>query len=44
MTYLHDCIVNNKQPVNDGAAGPRVVKLLEAAERSLKGRGTVIEF
>ena len=28
--------------VNDGKAGLRVVKILEAADKSLKGRGTPV--
>ena len=44
MSYLHECIVKNRQPVNDGAAGLRVVRLLEAAELSLKGRGSLVQF
>jgi hypothetical protein len=34
-----DCIRQGQTPVNDGVAGLRVVKLLEAADRSLKERG-----
>jgi predicted dehydrogenase len=34
-----DCILNNKTPINDGAAGLRVVKMLEAADRSVRERG-----
>ena len=44
MNYLHDCIVNNRPAVNDGAAGLRVVRLLEAAERSLKAKGSLVQF
>ena len=31
-----DCIEHNKTPFNDGVAGMRVVKMLEAADHSLK--------
>jgi predicted dehydrogenase len=44
MQYLHDCIAHSRQPVNDGAAGLRVVRLLEAAEKSLKEKGSLIQF
>ena len=35
-TYFVECIENNKTPINDGVAGLRVVRMLEAAEQSLK--------
>src|SRR4029079_4842486 len=34
-----DCIANGQTPINDGLAGLRVVRLLEAAEESLKAQG-----
>jgi predicted dehydrogenase len=37
--YFIDCIVNNERPFNDGVAGLRVVRMLEAADKSLKDRG-----
>jgi predicted dehydrogenase len=37
--YFVDCVSNNVAPFNDGRAGLRVVKILEAADKSLKGRG-----
>jgi predicted dehydrogenase len=40
--YFIDCIHKQEAPFNDGAAGLRVVRLLEAAERSLKARGAAI--
>ena len=42
--YFADCIRNDKTPVNDGLAGLRVVKMLEAANESIKGKGRLIEF
>jgi predicted dehydrogenase len=36
--YFVDCISNNKIPVNDGQAGLRIVKMLEAANKSLKNK------
>lgn len=34
--YFLDCVATGKTPFNDGRAGLRVVKILEAAEESLK--------
>ena len=34
--YFLDCVTNGTRPFNDGHAGLRVVKILEAAEQSLK--------
>jgi predicted dehydrogenase len=34
--YFLDCVTNGTRPFNDGHAGLRVVRLLEAAEQSLK--------
>jgi predicted dehydrogenase len=42
--YFIDCITKNQKPINDGLAGLRVVKILEAADRSLKERGKPIEL
>jgi predicted dehydrogenase len=42
LGYFVDCIVNGRTPDNDGAAGLRVVRLLEAAEESLNLRGKAI--
>jgi len=41
-SYFVDCIVNDKTPFNDGVAGLHVVKMLEAADRSLQQKGKVI--
>jgi len=41
-SYFVDCIVNSRTPLNDGPSGLRVVRLLEAAEESLKHRGKAI--
>ena len=40
--YFIDCISNNERPFNDGVAGLRVVRMLEAADKSLKDRGKPI--
>jgi predicted dehydrogenase len=37
-----ECVVNGQDPVNDGKAGYRVVKMLEAANRSLKKKGEIV--
>ena len=42
LAYFLDCIVKDREPLNDGAAGLRVVKLLEASEESLKARGRIV--
>jgi predicted dehydrogenase len=42
--YFVECIEQNKEPFNDGHAGLRVVRLLEAADQSLKGGGRRIEL
>jgi predicted dehydrogenase len=36
VDYFVDCVENNKKPFNDGEAGLKVVKMLEAADKSLK--------
>jgi len=40
--YFVDCILNNRIPINNGAAGLRVIRVLEAAEESLKERGKLV--
>jgi len=42
LGYFAECIMNDKTPINDGAAGLRVVRMLEAAEESLQERGRII--
>jgi predicted dehydrogenase len=42
--YFIDCVQNNQRPFNDGAAGLRVVRLLEAADQSLKEKGKPVEL
>jgi len=42
--YFAACIQKNEAPFNDGAAGLRVVRLLEAAGQSLKQRGRPVEL
>jgi predicted dehydrogenase len=37
-----DCIVNDRTPINDGKAGWRIVKMLEAVDQSLAERGKIV--
>jgi predicted dehydrogenase len=40
--YFLQCIEGNANPFNDGLAGLRVVKILEAADRSVRSRGEAV--
>ena len=42
LNYFLDCLEKGDTPFNDGPAGLRVVKLLEAADQSLRERGKVV--
>jgi predicted dehydrogenase len=42
LDYFAQCIVGGRSPFNDGVSGLRVVRLLEAAERSLNNRGRTV--
>ena len=42
--YFVDCVMNNKTPFNDGVAGLHVVRMLEAADRSLQEKGKIIQL
>ena len=42
--YFIDCVETNRRPFNDGISGLRVVRILEAADRSLKSRGTPVQL
>ena len=44
LGYFIDCVVKDQTPINDGVAGLRVVKLLEAADRSLAARGRAVQL
>ena len=44
LNHLLDCVEHGKTPINDGLSGLRVVKMLEAAEKSLCNRGQLIEI
>jgi hypothetical protein len=42
LGYFVECINNNKKPFNDGCAGIKVVRMLEAASKSLAKRGEIV--
>ncbi len=42
LSYFVDCIQKNEVPINDGMAGLRVVRMLEAAEESLNRKGEAV--
>lgn len=42
--YFLKCIEENSRPFNDGEAGLRVVRILEAADRSIRTRGEAINL
>jgi predicted dehydrogenase len=42
--YFVQCIMENRTPINDGHAGLRVVKMLDACNESLRNKGKEIEL
>ncbi len=44
LGYFIDCVRNDETPLNDGVAGSRVVRMLEAADQSLKERGKAVKL
>jgi len=42
--YFMKCIQNNETPMNDGVAGLQVVRILEAAEKSVRNRGEAVRL
>jgi predicted dehydrogenase len=44
LDYFARCIANSDAPFNDGHAGLRVVRMLEAAEASLQRRGELVQL
>jgi predicted dehydrogenase len=42
--YFLQCIAKDEDPFNDGRAGLRIVKLLEAADKSLKSQGVPVQL
>jgi predicted dehydrogenase len=44
LKYFVDCITTGTDPINDGHAGLRVVRMLEAATESLSNRGSLVKL
>ncbi len=44
VDHLADCLLNKKTPITDGWSGLRVVRILEAAEKSMKKGGIKISL
>jgi predicted dehydrogenase len=44
LDYFAECITSGKAPFNDGHAGLRVVRMLEAAEASIQKRGELVQL
>ena len=44
LDYFADCVLNDKVPFNDGHAGLRIVRMLEAAETSIRKRGELVRL
>jgi predicted dehydrogenase len=44
VLHFIDCVENGKHPETDGQAGLRMVRIAEAAERSLRARGELVEI
>lgn len=44
LSYFVECVASGTVPFNDGCAGLRVVKMLEAASESLKRKGALINL
>jgi len=40
--YFIDCVEDGKEPFNDGQAGFKIVKMLEAADQSIKAKGRMV--
>lgn len=44
LDYFVECIDKNQTPINDGKAGWRVVRMLEAANQSVMKKGAMVEL
>jgi len=44
LDYFAKCIKEGKTPINDGMAGLRIVRMLEAAEASIQKRGELVRL
>ncbi|MDD5192579.1 MAG: Gfo/Idh/MocA family oxidoreductase [Candidatus Nanoarchaeia archaeon] len=40
--HFIDCVINNKKPRSDGESGLKVIKVLEAIDKSLKNKGAEV--
>jgi predicted dehydrogenase len=44
LDYFAKCLINGTVPLNDGLAGLRIVRMLEAAEKSVRKRGELVRL
>jgi predicted dehydrogenase len=44
LKYFVECITTGDEPINNGQAGLRVVRILEAASESLSKRGSLVKL
>jgi predicted dehydrogenase len=44
LDYFAKCLMEGKTPFNDGMAGLRIVRMLEAADRSIRKRGELVHL
>jgi hypothetical protein len=44
LDYFAKCILDSKVPINDGIAGLRIVRMLEAADASIQKRGELVRL
>ena len=44
IDHLADCVMNKKKPLTDGESGLRVVRILEAADKSIKKGGVKVSL
>ena len=42
LGYFVDCVLKDENPINDGKAGLRVVKMLEASTESIRKKGALV--
>ena len=42
--HFIDCVEHNREPESDGESGLRMVRMIEAAEESLRNRGKLVEL
>src|SRR5579872_2697176 len=42
LSYFVECITKDQVPMNDGKAGLRVVKMLEASSKSIRAKGALV--